>query len=205
MRLSNLIHIAVAILSGLLLVSVPTSVLTQEYRVHDLEDTGWLTRANWAVRWVYAPMSLRELLPLYAYELCTAGSQGQNSDGACISEDYVESSRELNSFTALVLGARTWEPAEYEVGHAGLVLEPSDSSDNDESDRELIVYNESTGNPTLGEAWDWASDYTSEANQESRWLFVTENPIPDIEPERRFWTHTNRDIINTNQAPPSVQ
>ena len=210
---SPLVRVMV-ILSGMAFLAMPARTVAQDldyssnstgtriqgYRVHDLDDTSLLTRATWAAQWVYAPMSFKAVLPLHAYEY----------DSICT--QYVDDIQELDDFRSLMLGQETWNPAEYELGHAGLVLEDGTSTGPDRTLTGLLL-EPSGGTSSLesttlggvcGEVQAIMSRYLSPNNSRQEndnqainaqdWFLVTENPIPDVEPVHRLWTHLDRDI-----------
>ena len=174
------------------------------YCIHDLEDTAMLTRATWAAQWVYSPQSLQAVVPLYAYNLCDS-EQGEQE---CVRVeelcgDYMNTGQELGGFTALMLGQQIRYPRDYELGHAGLALEPGDQSGNGTSSTGLLLSSSLDAVPwdrlTLENVCDQVPaimrSYGNGDAPGSTWLFVTENPIPNRDPNRRFWTHLTRDFI----------
>ena len=188
------------------------------YRVHDIEDTSSLTKGEWAFQWIYSPMTFREeVLPLYAYELCPQPSgEGDCEQPTVVCTSDVDTPRELDFFSALLLGRGTWAPSEYELGYAGLVRKNPDPSESDTALTGLFLGPSdrpaSDESLTLGSVCGVIGNVIAlERHGDNgtidyrNWLLVTKNPIPDFDPYGRLWTNLSEDVINTSQPQEAAQ
>lgn len=185
------------------------------YRIHDVEDASSLTRVKWAARWIGSPISFgAEVLPLYAYELCPDPAEDESCDEpkvVCTSD--INTPRRLNFISSLLLGERTWNPAEYELEYAGLVRQDPSGSDGALTGLLLdLPGRTASADLTLGHVCDEIGNLI--ASEEGgangtvdygNWLLVTKNPIPYSDSDRRLWTNLSEDVISASQPSETAQ
>ncbi len=191
----------------------------EKYRIHDIKAASKGKGLELAFKWAYAQNSLKELIPLYGYKV---NHQGSNEASTQVCEN-IDEKRKLDFFTALSAGKSEWTPAQYKVGYAGVALEQykasslqlkgsSATNTPNESSKNAIIHPfiaysfnnwkskdiQSSEDITLGLVCKNLKEKFGSMQKHLSSYLVTQNPIPDIKPDRLLWTDLNNDKIEEN-------
>lgn len=189
----------------------PNNNANIRYGVRDIEAEGLLKGAGWVVKWAINSENLRKLIPLYGYRV---NFSDENLVRVSVCEG-ANKKKKLGFFTALSVGKTKWIPAQYRVGSAGVALQQFEgvkviSAPNGLEDSDInfpfIAYpfnrwppeenGQEIKNTTLGSICGGLKaridgikkQIRSDVGSKPIYYLVTQNPVPDIAPDRLLWT-----------------